>query len=117
MSAVVGEDGEDFVRESLDKLLEEVTGCSARGFLDQTGEGELGSAVDGDEEIEFALFGAHLSQIDVEVADGSLPASGRDHNGALRFRLTRNSASRLERRSSKRKTFGSRTIARPIATR
>jgi len=33
-------------------------------------KGELGGAVDRDEQIELALFGADLGEIDVEVADG-----------------------------------------------
>jgi hypothetical protein len=36
----------------------------------QLGEGELGRAIDGDEEIEAPLLGAHLGDVHVEVADG-----------------------------------------------
>ena len=35
----------------------------------KSGEGELGGPVDGHEEIELAFLGAHLGDVDVEVAD------------------------------------------------
>ena len=35
----------------------------------QLDEGELGGAVDGDEQVELAFFGPHLGDVDVEVAD------------------------------------------------
>jgi hypothetical protein len=35
----------------------------------QLGKGELGGAVDGNEEVELALLGPHLGDVDVEVAD------------------------------------------------
>lgn len=50
----------------------------------QFDEGKLRGAVDGNEHVQLALFGAHLGNVDVEVADrvalSSLPAcltSGR----------------------------------------
>ena len=39
-------------------------------LLVQLGEGELRSAVDGNEEMELTLLGPDLSDVDVEVADG-----------------------------------------------
>jgi hypothetical protein len=44
-------------------------GGSHVGTLDQLREGELRGAIDGHEEVQLALGGAHLGQIDVEVAD------------------------------------------------
>jgi len=35
----------------------------------QLHKGELGGAVDGDEEMELALLGAHLGDVDVDVAE------------------------------------------------
>src|SRR5207245_2566549 len=45
-------------------------GCSSHiGMLHQLHEGELRRAIDGHKEIELALGGAYLGQIDMEVSD------------------------------------------------
>ena len=68
--AVVGENGVNFIRDGLDEFLQKVGGLAPSRPFHQPGEGELGGAVDGDKEVELALGGAHLGEIDVEVADG-----------------------------------------------
>jgi len=70
VGAVVRQDRVDPVGDGLDERLEEVGGGPAGGLFHQAGEGEFGGAVDGDKEVETALLGAHLGQVDVEVADG-----------------------------------------------
>jgi len=45
------------------------------GAFDQFHEGELRCAVDGDKQIELALGGTHLSQINMEVADRVAPGT------------------------------------------
>ena len=72
LDAVIGEHGVDPVRDRLDQGFEKSRSGFDIGSLDELGEGELGGAVDGDEEVELALGGAHLGEIDVEVADGIL---------------------------------------------
>ena len=42
---------------------------SGAGSFNELGEGELGRAVDSDEEVELAFCRAHLNQIDMEEAD------------------------------------------------
>jgi hypothetical protein len=43
-------------------------GCRI-GFFEESGKGKLRSAIDGDEEIEFAFFCPDLGDVDVEEAD------------------------------------------------
>ena len=59
----------DLVGDGSDEVAKEVAGDPARGLLVQLGEGELGGAVDGDEEVELALLGSDLGDVDVEEAD------------------------------------------------
>ena len=49
---------------------QEVARDPARGFLVQFHESEPGRPVNGDPQVQLALLGAHLGQIDVEVTDG-----------------------------------------------
>ena len=69
LDAVVGQHGVDPVGDGLDQGLEEARRRAAGGFLMQFDEGELRGSVDGHEKVELALLGAHLGDIDVEVAD------------------------------------------------
>ncbi|KQU31932.1 hypothetical protein ASG63_15645 [Methylobacterium sp. Leaf94] len=56
------------VRHRIDEMAEEVTRNPPRYLLMQFHEGELGRAVDGDEQVEPPFRRVDLSQIDVEVA-------------------------------------------------
>ena len=69
MSAVIGEHGVDLVGHGRDEAAKEVARDTPRRLLVQLGEGELGRAVDGHEEVELALLGPDLGNIDVEEAD------------------------------------------------
>src|SRR5215211_2868963 len=69
MGTVVGQHGMDLVGYGRDQVSEEVAGNAARGLLVQLSKGELGGAVDGHEEVEAALFGVHLGDVDVKEAD------------------------------------------------
>ena len=69
LDAVVGEHGMDPIRDSRDQRLEESRRSLHIGTFDQLHESELRSAVDGHKEIELAFGGAHLGQINMEVAD------------------------------------------------
>ncbi len=69
VSAVVGENGVDFIRDELDEFLQKIGGLAPSRPFHQSGEGELAGAVDGDKKVELTLGGAHLGEIDVEVAD------------------------------------------------
>jgi hypothetical protein len=44
----------------------------------QLGEGELARAVDGDEEMKLALFGAHLGDVEVDPPIPRARAGGQD---------------------------------------
>ena len=68
LDAVVGEHGVDLIRHRLDQSDEEGGRGDAGCLLNQLNEGELGGAVDCDEEVELAFGGLHLGNIDMEIA-------------------------------------------------
>ena len=70
MDTVVGEYGVHLVRHRGDEMPQEVSRNLGGSLLVKLDKGELGGAVDRDEQIELALLGAALGEIDVEVADG-----------------------------------------------
>ena len=59
----------DLVRDGGDQAAQEVPGGAARHLLVQLDEGELGGAVDRDDEVELALRGSNLGDVEVEEAD------------------------------------------------
>ena len=69
MGSVVGEDGVDLVGDGGDQAAQEVSRGATRHLLMQFDEGELRGSVDGDEEIELALGGSNLGDVDMEIAD------------------------------------------------
>jgi|SRR5271170_941545 len=69
LDAVVGEHRVDAIGHSGEQRLQECRGSPHVSTFDQFHEGELRGAIDGHEEVQLALGGAHLGQIDVEVAD------------------------------------------------
>jgi len=69
MHSVAGEYSVDLVGQGLDQCFEKISRNPLRGFLLHRDEGELRASVDGDEEVQLALPGANLGDIDVEVAD------------------------------------------------
>ena len=70
VGAIVGENNVDTVGNDFDQFIQELRSNAAGGLLDQSHESELGSAVDGDKEVEFTFLGANLCEIDMEVTDG-----------------------------------------------
>lgn len=66
---VVSQYGVDFVGNGLRQRPEEVTGNASGCLLNKLGKGELGSPVDGYEEIEPAFSRMHLGNVDVKIAD------------------------------------------------
>ena len=66
---VVGEDGVDLVGDGGDQAAQEVCSRFARHLLVQFDEGELRGPVDRDDEIELALSGSDLGEVDMEIAD------------------------------------------------
>jgi hypothetical protein len=63
----------DLVRHGLDEGAQEVCGGVRRRFVVQFGEDELAGALDGDGEVEFALGGVQLGDVDMEEADRVRP--------------------------------------------
>jgi hypothetical protein len=59
----------DAVGHGLDEGVQEVGRDPAGGLLVQPGEGELAGAVDGHEQVQLALLGADLGDVEVEVAE------------------------------------------------
>lgn len=70
VGAIIRQHGVDPVGYARNEFPQEVGGSAARGLFHQAGEGELGSAIHGDKEVELAFGRAHFGQIDMEVADG-----------------------------------------------
>ena len=73
----------DPVGHGLDERAQEVAGDAARGFLVQLDKGELGGAVDGNQQVEPALRRVDFSNIDVEVAEWIGPELAPDRGGAF----------------------------------
>ena len=69
VGTVVGQDDMDAIRHGLDQRPQEVSGDAARRLLVQFDEGKLCGAIDGNQEVELALFGSDLGDIHVEVAE------------------------------------------------
>lgn len=69
LDAIVGEHGVDPVRDGADQAQQELARDSGGGLLVQFDKGELRGAIDGDEHVQLALFGTHLGNVDVEIAD------------------------------------------------
>ncbi len=69
MDAVVGENRMALIGRRRDEMAEEVGGNLRGCFLIQLDEGEFRRVVDGDEEMELALFCPYFSDVDMEKAD------------------------------------------------
>ena len=65
VGSVIGEDGVD----GFDEAAQELRGGAARHFLMQFDEGELRRPINGDDEMELALSGSNLGDVDMEIAD------------------------------------------------
>lgn len=68
--AVVGEHRVNAVGHGGGDVAQEVASDPTGGLLALLDNCELGRPVDRDQQVELALFGSHLGQIDVKVADG-----------------------------------------------
>jgi hypothetical protein len=69
LNAVIGEHGMDLVRNGRDQCLQEARRGGSPRLPDNLDEGEFARAINGDIEIELALGGLDLCDIDVDVAD------------------------------------------------
>ena len=69
LDAIVGQYGVDAIGNGCHQCFKKGGGSLHVGMFDQLNEGELRSAVDGHEEIEFAFRSAYLGQVDMGVAD------------------------------------------------
>lgn len=69
LDAVVGKNSVDLVRHSFDKCIQEGRGGFRVGPFLQPHECELACLINGNEQVQLALFSSHLSNIDVEIAD------------------------------------------------
>ena len=72
VGSVVGEDGVDLVGDGGDQAAQEVSGGLARDLLVQFDDGELRRPIDRDDEIELALSGSNLGDVDMEIAGSAL---------------------------------------------
>jgi len=69
LDAIIGQDGVDLIGDGLEHVLQELPGGAPVSLLDELGHRELARAVNADKEIEFALSGLHLGDVNVEEAD------------------------------------------------
>ena len=69
LDAVVGQDSVDAVRHGFQQVFEELPRSSPVRLVDQLGDRELAGTVYADEQVELALGGLHLGNIDVEETD------------------------------------------------
>ncbi len=69
VGSVVGEDGVDLIRDGNDEAAQEVRRGAARHLLVHLDEGELRRSVDCDEQVELALRGSNLGDVDMKIAD------------------------------------------------
>lgn len=60
----------DSIGHSLNQIAQELRGCHLTGFSMQFSERELGSAINGNEEIKLTLCCSHLSDVDMKVTNG-----------------------------------------------
>ena len=60
----------DLVGHGLEQVLQELPGRLSVSCCNELSDGELGSPVDSDEQVELALGSLHLGNVDVEEADG-----------------------------------------------
>jgi hypothetical protein len=67
--AVLGEHGLDAVRNGFHERFEEGCGSLHIGLFHEFDHSELRGPVDGHEQVELALGGSHLGQVDVKEAD------------------------------------------------
>ena len=67
--AVVGQDRVDLVGRGFSEASEEVARDTPCRLFVQFDKGELRCPVDGDEHVQLAFLGAHLGDVDMEVAD------------------------------------------------
>jgi hypothetical protein len=70
LDSIVGEHDLDPVGHTGDKGLQEGARGLHIGLADELSDRELGSSIDGDEEIELALRGLHFGDVDVEKPIG-----------------------------------------------
>jgi hypothetical protein len=69
VGSVVGEDGVNLVRDGGDQARQEIPGGPACDLLVQFDESELRRSVDRDNEVELALSGSNLGDVDMKIAD------------------------------------------------
>ena len=69
VGSVVGEDRVDFIGDGGDQATQEISGGPPRDLLVQFDEGELRRPIDRDKEIELALSGSNLCDVDMGIAD------------------------------------------------
>lgn len=69
MRAIVGQHGVDLVGHGRNQVAQEITGDAPSGLFVQLDEGGLRGPINPYEQIELALFGADLGDVDVKIAD------------------------------------------------
>ena len=60
----------DAIRHGFQQVFQELPCCPSISLVDQLRDGELAGAVNADEQVELAFGSLHLSNVDVEEADG-----------------------------------------------
>lgn len=70
LDGIVRQDRVDTVGHGFQEVFQDLPCCSPISLVDELGDRELAGAVDADEQVKLASGSLHLSDIDVEEADG-----------------------------------------------
>lgn len=70
LDAVIRQNRVDLIGHGLEHVLQELPGCLSVSSCNELSNDELRCPVDADEQVELALGGLHLGNVDMEEADG-----------------------------------------------
>ena len=70
LDAVIRQNRVDLIGHGLEHVLQELPGCLSVSSCNELSNDELRGPVDADEQVELALGGLHLGNVDMEEADG-----------------------------------------------
>lgn len=70
LDAIVGQYGVDLIGHGFEHVLQELPGRLSVGCCNELGDGEFGSPVNADEQIELPFAGLHFGDVDVKESDG-----------------------------------------------
>lgn len=70
LDAIVGQNGVDYIGNSSDEMTQELRGNGAYHPIVQLDKSKLGSAINGNKQVQLPFFGLHFGNVEVKIADG-----------------------------------------------